>query len=812
MDTLKKIWSNIIKFFKKKPKKEKKPRPKWLIVLGKTFKALVLTGLFTGIFCGLAFAWWAFIYLDDEFDLSQVDNALNYTSVVYAKKDGAFVEAEVLHGGENRIWVNIEDIPKDLQHAFVAIEDERFYTHSGVDLKRTAAAVLNFVNPSSSQTFGGSTITQQVIKNLTGDDEQTVSRKVQEIRRAWYVEREYKKDQILEVYLNTIYLSRQCNGVQTAAEYYFGKELKDLTLLECASIASITNLPSYYDPVSHPENNLKRAHLVLDKMLEWDYITEEEHKAAKEEELKLNVGGKIKEENVDPTEINSYFVDQVISDVVDALVEEKGYTPAYANALVFSGGLQIYSTMDMGIQATIDKYYKDPSNFPKITSKVKVGGETVTQTPQSAMVIIDNSTGAVVGMAGGIGEKTTARGHNRATQSYLQPGSCMKPIGTYGPAIEYGAMIDGVKVAPGLMVLDKGIMLGGKLWPKNYNGVSEKMMSVQAAVSASTNTVAVRVNQALGASKSFNFLKNNLGVTTLIPGSNNDENASAMALGGLTKGISVLEITAAYEAFPNEGTYIKPYTFTKVCDQNGRVILENRVESNVAMKANTARIMNQMLETACSSGTGTTARFSGTAVAGKTGTTNDDKDRWFVGYTGYYTAAVWFGYDKPATVVYGGANPAAVTFKKIMSEIHKGLAYKGFADPTGLGSAEVCAETGMVPNEKCEHKVSGLYIAGSYPTKVCDKCGVNDPNAKPEDQNKPATNPDNGGTTKPDNGGTTKPDDGTKPKPDDGGGKNPKPDDGGTTKPDDGGGKNPDPTPDPGDGGGDGGEAASVTE
>lgn len=786
MKTLKKLYNKIKAFFANCfKKKEKKPLPRWRRWLNKGLKAAFLTCLLTGIICGLVFAWWAFIYLDDEFDLSQVDNSLNYTSVVYAKKDGAYVEAEVLHASENRKWASIEDIPEDLQHAFVAIEDERFYKHNGVDLKRTFAAVLNFVNPSSNDTFGGSTITQQVIKNLSGDDEQTVSRKVQEIRRAWYVEREYKKDQILEVYLNTIYLSRSCYGVQTAAEYYFSKDLSELSLLECASIAAITNLPSYYDPVSNPENNMKRANLVLDKMLEWEYITKAEYDAAKKEKLQLNMNGKGKE--VDSSEINSYFVDQVIEDVVEALVEEKGYTEAYANSLVYAGGIQIYSTMDVDVQKEIDKVYTKTSNFPKITSKYKENKKTVTQTPQSAMVIIDNKTGAVVGMAGGIGEKTTARGLNRATQSYLQPGSCMKPIGTYGPAIEYGAQIDGVKVAPGLLVLDKGIMMSGKLWPKNYDVVTEKMMSVQTAINKSTNTVAVRVNQAVGASNSFNFLKNNLGVTTLIPGGNNDENASAMALGGLTKGISVLEITAAYAAFPNEGTYIKPYTFTKVCDQNGKVILEKRVESNVAMKESTARLMNDMLATACRVGTGSVARFGSTEVAGKTGTTNDDKDRWFVGYTDYYTAAVWFGYDHPATVFYGGQNPSAVTFKKVMQEIHKGLPYKSFAEPPALVSAEVCEETGLLPNEKCEKKVSGSYMPDSLPTKVCDKCGVadpNDPNAKPADP-KP-------------NGGTTE----NKPKPDGGATTEPKPDDGGTTDPDpnpnpDGGTVEPTPTPTP---------------
>ncbi len=738
MKLLKKIYNKMKDVLKdrkaKKEEGEKKPLTPKQIFWRKSLKAVLLTGVFTGVFVVLAFGWFAFFYLDDEFDLSQVDSSLNYTSVVYGLKDGAYVEAENLHASENRIWASIDSIPKDLQHAFVAIEDERFYRHSGVDLKRTFAAVLNFVNLSSGKTFGGSTITQQVIKNLSGDDEQTVSRKVQEIRRAWYVEREYKKDQILEVYLNTIYLSQSCYGVQTAAEHYFSKSLDELTLLECACIASITNLPTHYDPILNPENNLKRAHLVLDKMVEWEYITQEECDAAKAEELKLNVGGS--NTNKEGTAVNSYFVDQVIEDVVDALVEEKGYSKAYAHSLVYSGGIQIYSTMDMDVQKAVDKIFEDRSNFPSVKSpKNKASLE-------SAIVVIDNATGAVAGMAGGIGEKTTARGLNRATGTYRQPGSCMKPIGTYGPAIEFGTTIDGVRVAPGMLLMDDSVReQDGKPWPKNYDEVTKKLMSVQAALDQSKNTVAVRVNNALGARTAFNFLKNNLGITSLVPGSSNDENDQAMALGGLTTGISVMEITAAYSAFPNEGVYIKPYTFTKVCDQNGRVILENRMETHTAMKENTAAVMNQMLQHAATYGTGTSGKLNNQIMGAKTGTTNNDYDRWYVGYTKYYTAGVWVGYDKPETIYYGGLNPAAVAFKKVMNQVHEGLPAKAFTPATGLATYEVCAESGKVPTEHCQTKVSGQFFADAPPTAACDICGVVDPNAPVTDPNAPVTDP-----------------------------------------------------------------------
>ncbi|MBQ7089935.1 MAG: transglycosylase domain-containing protein, partial [Clostridia bacterium] len=509
-----------------------------------------------------------------------------------------------------------------------------------------------------------------------------------------------------------------------------GKTLDELSLLECASIASITKYPSLYDPVLNPEKNEERAGYVIDKMLELGKITEEEAEAAKAQSIKI-FKGEMREE--DGSAVNSYFVDQVIVDAIEALVKEKGYSESYAYSLLYSGGIQIYSTMDLDVQKTIDKIYKDADNFPKIKSKY---GET----PQSAMVVIDNETGAIVGMAGGIGEKTTALGLNRATQSFLQPGSCMKPIGTYAPAIEYEVQINGARVSPGLMVQDMGIRKNssGNWWPKNYNGAgTEKYMTVQQAVSRSTNTVAVRVNQALGARTAFNFLKNNLGVTTLIPGSNNDENDQAMALGGLTKGISVEEITAAYAAFPNEGTYVKPYTFTNICDQNGRVILESHIQSNTAMTKNTAAVMNQMLHNAATTGTGTVANFGSTAVAGKTGTTDDDKDRWFVGYTKYYTAGVWFGFDKPATVRWSGNNPAATTWKKVMSKLHDDLSYKSFGSPSGLTSYTSCILSGKLATPECETAeeggvVSGLCYGSNPPTEVCDLCAKAEEETPPE--------------------------------------------------------------------------------
>lgn len=756
------------KELKERKNKEKKKSP-----LRRGAWAVCLTMILTGVFTLSVFLWYVFIYVDGEFDLSYLDNSLNYTTVLYGKQDGKDVEIEQLHGTENRIWANIDEIPKNMQHAVIAIEDERFYKHNGVDLKRTAHAVLNFFNPGSTSSFGGSTITQQLVKNLTDDDDHTITRKIQEMRRAWYLESQYKKDQILEVYLNTIYLSQGCYGVQTASNKYFGKDVKDLTLAECACLASITKSPSAYDPITNMEKNKERAANVLNKMVELGFISEEEAEAAKNEQITISDGSNT---GTNSASIKSYYVDAVTESVINDLINIKGYSEVYAETLVYSGGLQIFTPYDADVQKCVDSVYSDPDNFPKISAKDKDGN---TVTPQSAMAVIDNSTGGVVAIAGGIGEKTTARGQNRATMTYRQPGSSIKPLSTYAPGIEFGVSVDGNNaLSPSSMILDWYID-EAKQYPKNQSRYeSNKKVTLQAGVAQSLNTVAARVNVAVGFKRSINFMIDNLGFTSLITSdmnrSHNDENVAALGLGGLTKGVNVVEMAAAYASFPNDGTYTKPYFYTKVVDQNGRVLLENKVESHTAMTAETARVMNSLLSYAATSGTGTPANFGTTEVAGKTGTTSDDYDRWFAGYTAYYTGVVWYGYDYNKTVYYSGANPAATTWKKVMSKIHNGLAYKALTKPTTLVSAEYCFDTGMLLTENCPNKATGSFLPDGVPTEPCTlhTAPVEEvPSETPEDQTTPGTDtenppadtnnpdteqPDSGNeTVNPDNGGNT---------------------------------------------------------
>ncbi len=688
---------------------------------------VVVFGL-VGVFSFAAFAWYTFEYLDPTMDLGNIDSSLDYTTVVYAKdSSGSYKEIEHLYQDENRIWVDLEDIPENLKWAFISIEDERFYKHNGVDWIRTGGAVISMAT--GGKTFGGSTITQQLIKNLTGDDDVKISRKIQEIRRALYLEKEYNKGQILEAYLNTIYFAEGCNGVQTAANTYFGKDVKDLTLAECASIAAITNLPSKYNPYiseKTKQNNKERQETIINKMAELNKITKEEAEAAKNEKLVFKRG---KTQNNDSKQ--SYFVEKTVDQVIADLVKEKGYSQAYASSMVYSGGLSIYCTMEPEVQAILDDAYTKTSTFTYYELAKNKDGEL----PQSSMVILNNSTGAVAALVGGRGEKTINRGLNRATNTYRQPGSTMKPIGTYAPAFEYKVKIDGQIISPGTLVLDSHVRDG---WPVNYDVVTEKPMSIQNAISNSTNTIAVKVNMALGADRAYKFLTENLHITSMKPGGDNDENSSSTALGGMHTGISVLEITAAYETFPNGGIYTEPYYYTKVVDSSGKILLEKTPETSVAMSDSTAAMINLLLKNAVASGTGSPANFGTTQIAGKTGTTSDSKDRWFVGYTNYYTAAVWYGYDTPTRISYSGTNPAVKAWRTVMSQVHKGLEYKSLKVPNNLTSCEVCSESGLLPTEECkkaETVVSGQFLAGAIPKETCTIHVAEEPKEENGDKN-----------------------------------------------------------------------------
>lgn len=637
--------------------------------------------------------------------------SLNLTSFVYAvDENGNETQLETLYDEENREWVDLDNIPVNLQNAFIAIEDERFYSHKGFDIKRTTGATLSYVEKklkkSNDRTYGGSTITQQLIKNYTDEDDYSIKRKVEELYRAYELEKVMSKKQILELYLNTIYLSQQCNGVQSASKVYFGKDVSELTLSECATIAAITQFPSKYDPKRNPESNKERRNVILNKMYELGYIDKSERDEAKQSDV-VTVS---KTDDRPAVSVTSYYTDALIEQVLKDLVEQRGCTEVMAKQLLYSGGLKIYSAMDSRIQGIMDSYYSDDSNFPKTS------GEKIVQ---SSMVIIDPKTGYVAGIIGGRGEKTASRTLNRATQTLRQPGSSIKPLSIYSPAVEYGL------IKPSDTVSDISITIDG--WtPRNDDRKFRGNITVSAALAGSRNVAAIRILQHLGLDRSFNFLKKNYHISSLVTSKTisgkvfTDKGYAAIGLGGLTEGISVLEMAAAYVPFASRGYYYEPAFYSKVTDSNGNVILERKPKPLPAISESTAYSMTQMLQGAVTSGTGTSARLSKMPSAGKTGTTSDNNDRWFVGYTPYYVGAVWYGYDEPASLKGISGNPSARVWKGIMEKVHEPLTVKDF---NSLGSTShylVCADSGLLPNSSCNNLTFGDYTASLAPKNRCN--------------------------------------------------------------------------------------------
>ncbi len=680
---------------------------------GMFFKILTVFAIILGVLIiaasGLVFGS-LYGYVEDA-ELVDVDNMrLNLTSFVYVTDPdtGDAVEYEALYADENRIWVSGDDIPENLKNAFVAIEDERFYSHGGVDIKRFIGAAFQYVANSGDSSYGGSTITQQLIKNITNDDDYSIKRKIQEAYRALNLEKQLSKEEILEYYLNTIYLSQKCNGVQSAAQKYFGKDVSELSLAQCASIAGITQFPTKYDPLINPENNKSRQRVILKKMKELGFITKAEYEDALNEKLSF------KEKNSDSENAyQSYFTDAVIDQVIADMMAEHNYTKEYASQILYNGGLKIYVSMDTKMQEAMDTVYSDPNAFQKASGELQ---------PQSSMVIMDPYTGLVKALCGGRGEKTGNRTLNRATQTLRQPGSTIKPLSVYAPALEYGL------VTPSSIVNDSPVKFGE--WsPRNDDRSFSGRITVAAALRGSRNVPATKICNYVTSEAAFDFVKNNFRISTLVKERKqngkvlSDIGLAPIALGGLTDGVSVLEMCAAYCVFPNGGKYIEPSFYTKVTDSDGNILLEHKATEYIAISENTAEDMVSMLQGVVSGGTGTSARISGMRVAGKTGTTSSNNDRWFVGFTPYYVGAVWFGYDEPAPLRGFSPNPAAVAWRKVMTPIHEDLPNINFFedDTDGKYSIMICADSGMHASPSCKNITSKTFSKKNIPEKLCIK-------------------------------------------------------------------------------------------
>lgn len=688
---------------------------------------LLLIFTIAGIIVGVTFFNFVRTYLvDEDYDIQNLKTSLDQTTKTYYKlaegdeageEDEIFVDTdgsvwvemvdERIYGSENRSYVKYSEMPKMLIDAFVAIEDERYWSHSGVDWKRTFGAVLEFAGGNDS--YGGSTITQQLIKNTTGEDETTIQRKVTEIFRALTLSKKRSKTEVLEMYLNTIHLSRRNYGVQAASNYYFGKDVSELDLVECAALAAIPKSPTKYDPVKNPDENKKRRNTVLDKMLELEWITKEQHDEAVNTDIVINT---VVLDGSD-VESNSYFKDALIEQIISDLCTEYDYTRKYASDLVYSGGLQIFSTIDPEIQKIMEEVFTDPETFQKVSEGIQ---------PESAMVVMDPFTGDVLGIVGGR-EKTGDRDLNRATQSKRQIGSSIKPLTVYAPAMDLGL------INYSTVIDDTPVEYNEELeryWPKNANDKYDGFITVNRAVEASKNTTAIKVLQELTTDYSYNFAKNKLRLNSLVT---SDKDLAPLALGGLTHGLTVLEVAAAYSIFPNSGVYSAPRLYTKVLQNDGTVLLENRIDQEYAISSDTAAVMTKIMQNVVTNGTAAAITLDQKInVAGKTGSTNDDKDRYFAGYTPYYVGACWFGYDIPKYLGKFRSNPAMIAWEKVMERIHEDIiedANKGneplktFFEPDDdrLVKSAYCLDSGMAPTEACTRDIRGSRVANGWYTK-----------------------------------------------------------------------------------------------
>lgn len=773
---------------KKKTKKAKKKRFR-RTCLGFLLTMIIVVSVLGGIGAGI----FVKVVKDSpNLDLISVEPNV-YTSIVY---DNNNQEIDRFHGKENREYVTLDEISVDLQNAIVSVEDERFYDHFGIDLRGIARAAYTTIKnkiTGSTGVQGASTITQQLIKNnVTKVTRNTMETKIQEQYLAVTYEKHLEekfgskisaKKYILELYLNTIGLGHGYNGVQAAALGYFNKDAKDLTLAESACIAAITNNPSLYSPRTQPENNRKRVEKILNHMLEQNMITKSQYDEALAEDIYSKVSDGNAQKKVEGNVIHGYFEDALFEQVSKDLQEQHNISKVQADNLIYNGGLQIYSTKDSSQQNILDTTFANEELFPDVVYKydvtytVSVENSTTgkqehkdyhkfvkteeegnafvaskkeeiesglssdekiiadkvsfSTQPQSSMVIMDYKTGNVTALIGGRGEKTVNRGFNRATDSKRQPGSVFKVLAAYAPAIDTGVLM------PGSVIVDEPITIGNYS-PKNWYGESYRGAStVREGIEQSMNILAVKAMNMVGVDVAYNYLLN-FGFTTL-----ENDNHLSTALGGITYGVTQMEVTAAYATIANGGKYYEPKLYTKVLDHDGNVILDTTTrEAKQVIKETTAYMLTDMMEGVVTKGTGTAAKFKNISmpIAGKTGTTQETKDLTFVGYTPYYVAGVWFGYDRYDDIVpnmmakVAGKRVIAndryhlVLWREVMEKIHQDLPKASFGPkPSDIVEVAICLDSGLLATEECKHDPRGnrvvvdMFLKGTEPTEYCEE-------------------------------------------------------------------------------------------
>ncbi|MBQ8578786.1 MAG: PBP1A family penicillin-binding protein [Clostridia bacterium] len=699
-----------------------------------------LIGMITGTIVLGVFALWIQNYVDPTIDSTLLTTSQNLTTRLYYMDysddpNGVPVELEDqrLHSSENRLWASYQELPQDLVDAFIAVEDHRFWNHSGVDWYATFGATFEWVMGIGSR--GGSTITQQLVKNLTQDDDVTIQRKVQEIFRALNLEKQLSKEEIIELYLNTISFGSGTYGIKAAAQRYFNKDLSELNLTECAALAAIPKSPTYYNPYSHPDRNaFRRNEQVLPEMLEYGFITKAEYNLALNKELVLDM----QYDEVTGTTTNSWYTDAVIEDVIADLQEELDISYIAASTMLYSEGLSIYTCMDPFVQETLEDVFRDDSNFPTVSSAVK---------PECAMVVTDPNTGNILGLVGGRGEKTISRGFNLATMAKRSPGSSIKPLTVYAPALDAGLITYGTVIDDTPFTFNEKTNSYGTTtytaYPANLPAVYKGLTTINSAVERSVNTVAMKVLDLLGTQNSYDFSQK-IGLYSItdryerVDGTTlTDIDYAPLALGALTVGTSVREMTQGYSFLANDGIYTEARTYTKVLDKNGEILIDNQPESSIVTSEQTACIMTKMLQNVVKNGTAKAVTLQKYVdVAGKTGTATDDYDRWFCGYTPYYVGACWFGYTEQRTIGnIATVSPATYIWDVVMTRLHQplieaaqssGRQLDSFELVSGVTTATYCMDSGKLVTNACKHDLRGSRVETGYftmetaPTTACD--------------------------------------------------------------------------------------------
>ena len=764
--------------------------------------------------------------IDTAPDVDDIDiMPLGYATFLY--DDAGNQIRKLAAPDSNRLPVTLDQIPVDLQHAVVAIEDERFYEHNGIDVKGILRAGMKALT-TGDFSEGASTITQQLLKNnvftnWTSESTQLerFTRKIQEQYLAVQVEKKTDKDTILENYLNTINLGAGSYGVQAAARQYFDKDVWDLNLSECATLAGITQNPTKFNPIINPDSNRKRRKEVLQHMLDQNYITQDQYDEALADDVYSRIQAAQEKNSSTENTVYTYFEDELTDQIINDLMNIKGYTKKQATNLLYSGGLKVYTTQDSKIQNILDEEYADPSNYPdtvqyeldyaltvtdpdgnqvnyskemlqlyfqnenpdfdllfdspedgqtyvdKYKASILANGSKVlaervnfAPQPQSSMSVIDQHTGYVKALIGGRGEKTASLTLNRATDTTRQPGSTFKIVSTYAPALNEKGMTLATTFEDEPYEYPDGSPVNNAT--RSYNGTT----TIRTAIQNSINVVAVKCLEKVTPDLGLKYL-DNFGFTTLAHGTEADKDANgnvwsdanlATALGGITRGVTNVELCASYAAIANGGNYIKPIYYTKILDHNGNVLIENTAAERSVIKESTAFLLTSAMEDVVKQGTGTACQLDNMPVAGKTGTTEAYNDLWFVGYTPYYTCAVWSGYDNNEKLPDYARNFHKALWKKVMTRIHEGLPSKEFEKPASVEKLSVCEETGLLPRAGCP-VITEYFDVGTMPTEYCDQhfYGSNDDydynyDADSSDQTDNTTDTDNSENS--DNGNT----------------------------------------------------------